>query len=142
MHWWNNFGSRRRLLSGLSGWFCGPWVKVALSSTLRQRMLAPEASRSPCNRQDDVTKDSIMEAKMASELKAQASLCCIDSQKDRLFCTDRITRGMKLHSAAADGVPPSTGQARRCGALLGSHGRLSPQKGLQTTKTPQMMTGE
>jgi hypothetical protein len=40
------------------------------------------------------------------ELRAQAGLCCIDSQKDGLFCTDRATWEMKLHSTAADGVPP------------------------------------
>jgi hypothetical protein len=39
-------------------------------------------------------------------LRAQASLCCIDSQKDRLFYADRATWETKLHSAAADGVPP------------------------------------
>ena len=73
------------------------------------------------------------------ELRAQASLCCIDSQKDRLFYADRATWETKLHSTAADDVPPP--QVKR-GAVLSSTRQSRKREGLQTAMTPQTMREE
>ena len=77
--------------------------------------------------------------------RAQASLCYINSQKDRLFCIDRATWETKLRSTAAERRSNSTGQARRCRALLGSHGRDSlqgrPPNGEDATDDDRRTTG-
>jgi hypothetical protein len=72
-------------------------------------------------------------------LRAQASLYRINSQKDRLFCIDRATWDTKLHSTAADDVPPP--QVKR-GAVLSSTRQSRKREGLQTAMTPQTMREE
>ena len=68
-------------------------------------------------------------------LRAQARLYRIDSQKDRLFCTDRATWETKLHSTAADGVPPPQVKRGVVELYLVVTEEVLSREGLQTAKT-------